>query len=57
MKQVVKPSRLLGPNSASSSGVGDAILLCGVLLTTNYVSGGVLVGYGVYLLLVAVLLA
>jgi hypothetical protein len=55
MKQAVKPSRLLGLASSSFSGVGPAVLLCGVLLMTNYVFGGVLVGDGVHLLLVAVL--
>jgi hypothetical protein len=55
MKLAVKPSRLLGPASASSSGFGTAVLLCGVLLTTSCFSGGVFVGDGVYLLLVAVL--
>jgi hypothetical protein len=38
MKQVVKPSRLLGPASASSYGVGATVLLCEVLLMTNCVS-------------------
>jgi hypothetical protein len=54
MKQVVKPSQLLGPASASSFDVGVAVLLCGVLLTTSCVSGVVFVGDDVYLLLVAV---
>jgi hypothetical protein len=54
MKHAAKPSRLLGPASASSFGVGAVVLLCGVLLTTSYVSGGVLLGDGVYML-VAVL--
>jgi hypothetical protein len=44
-----------GLASASSSGVGAMVLLCGVLLTTSCVSGGVLVGDGVHLLLVVVL--
>jgi hypothetical protein len=55
MKQAVKPSRLLCSTSDSSSGVGATVLLCGVLLTTSCVSGEVLVGDGVHLLLVAVL--
>jgi hypothetical protein len=54
MKHAVKPSRLLGLASASSSSVGAAVFLCGVFLTMYCVSGGVLVGDGVHLLLVAV---
>jgi hypothetical protein len=45
MKEAVEPSRLR--SSASSSGVGAAALLCGILLVTSYVSGGVLVCNGV----------
>jgi hypothetical protein len=54
MKEAVEPSWLQGSASSSTSGVGAPALLCGVLLVTSYVSGGVLVGDGVHLLLVAV---
>jgi hypothetical protein len=54
MKKAVEPSRLWSSTSASSSGVGVAALLSGILLTKSYVSGGVWVGDGVDLLLVAV---
>jgi hypothetical protein len=54
MKEAVEPSWLWSSASASSSGVGVVALLCGILLATRCVSGGVLVGYGVDLLLVAV---
>jgi hypothetical protein len=54
MKKAVEPSRLWGSASASTSGVGVAVLLCGVLLATSCVSSGVLVGDGVHLLLFAV---
>jgi hypothetical protein len=57
MKEEIEPSRLRSSASASSSGVGVAALLCGRLLATNCVSGGVLVGDSVDLLLVAVWLA
>jgi hypothetical protein len=40
MKHSLKPSRLRGSASASSSGFGATVLLCGVLLTTSYVSVG-----------------
>jgi hypothetical protein len=53
VKEAIEPSRLRSPTFASASGVGAATLLCGVLLVTSCVSGGVLVGDGV-LLLVAV---
>jgi hypothetical protein len=53
VKQAVKSSRLLGSASASSS-CAVAVVLRGVLLTTSYVFGGMLVGYGVHLLLVAI---
>ena len=54
MKEAIGPSRLRSSVSTSSSGVGVMALLCGILLTTNYVSGGVWIGDGVDLLLVAV---
>jgi hypothetical protein len=54
MKEAVEPSRLRSPASATAFGVGAATLLCGVLQSTSYVSGGVLVGDGVHLLLVVV---
>jgi hypothetical protein len=54
VKQAVKSARLLGPASTSSSCVVATILLRGVLLTANCFSGRVLVGDGVYLLLVAI---
>jgi hypothetical protein len=57
MKQVVESLWLLGMASASSSHVVVVVLLRGVLLTANCVSGGVLVGDGVHLLLVAIFLA
>jgi hypothetical protein len=52
VKEAVEPSRLW--SSASASGVGVVAILCGVLLATSCVSGGVLVGDGVHLLLVVV---
>ena len=54
VKQAVKSSRLLGSASASSSCVVAVVLLRGVLVTANCVSGGMLVGNGVHLLLVAI---
>jgi hypothetical protein len=54
VKKAVEPSQLQGSASASTSGVGVATLLCGVLLATSCVSSGVLVSDGVHLLLVAV---
>jgi hypothetical protein len=54
VKQVRKSSRLLGSASASSSCAVAAVLLRGVLLTAKCVSGGMLVGDGVHLLLVAI---
>jgi hypothetical protein len=54
VKEVVEPSRLQSPTSASSSSVGATTLLCGILLMRSCVSGGVLVGNGVNLLLVVV---
>jgi hypothetical protein len=54
IKKAVEPSRLRSSASASPSGVGAAVLLCGILLTSSCVSGGVLVGDGVDSLLVAV---
>jgi hypothetical protein len=51
MKQAVKSLQLLG--SASSSCVVVAVLR-GVLLTANCVSGGMLVGDSVHLLLIAI---
>jgi hypothetical protein len=53
VKEVVEPSRLWSTTSTSASGVSVAAL-CGVLLATSYVSGGMLVGDGVHLLLVAI---
>jgi hypothetical protein len=55
MKEAVEPLRLRSSASASASGVGATALLCGVLLATSCVSGGVLVDDDVHLLLVAVL--
>jgi hypothetical protein len=55
MKKAVKPLRLWGSASASSSNVGAIVLLCGILLTTNCVFGGRWVGDGVELLLVVAL--
>jgi hypothetical protein len=53
VKQAVKSSRLLGSASASSS-CAVAAVLKGVLLTASYVSSGMLVGFDVDLLLVAI---
>jgi hypothetical protein len=54
VKEAVEPSRLRRPASTSASGVGTAALLCGLLLATSCVTGGVLVGDGVHLLMVVV---
>jgi hypothetical protein len=53
VKQAIESSRLLGPSSAPSSCAVTATLR-GVFLTTNGLSGWVLIGYGVHLLLVAI---
>jgi hypothetical protein len=53
VKEAAKSSRLLGSASASASCV-VAVVLGEVLLTSNCVFGGILVGYGVHLLLVAI---
>jgi hypothetical protein len=53
VKQAIESSRLLGLSSAPSSCVVAAALR-GVFLTTVGLSGWVLVGYGVHLLLVAI---
>ena len=53
VKHAVKSSRLLDSASTSSSCVVVTVLR-GVLLTVNRVSGGMLVGDGVHLLLVAI---
>ena len=53
VKQVVESSRLLGPSSAPSSCVVAATLR-GVILTACGLSSWVLIGYGVHLLLVAI---
>ena len=53
VKQAIESSRLLGPFSASSS-CAVAVALRGVFLTTGGLSGWVLIGYGVHLLLVAI---
>jgi hypothetical protein len=51
VKQAIESSRLLGPSSAPSSCVVAATLR-GVFLTACGLSGWVLIGYGVHLLLV-----
>jgi hypothetical protein len=55
VKKAVEPSRLWGSAFSSTSRVGAAALLCGVLLATSGVSSLLLVGDSVHLLLVAVL--
>jgi hypothetical protein len=52
VKQAIEPSRLLGPSLASSSCAVAAAL--GVFLTTGGLSGWVLIGYGVHLLMIAI---
>jgi hypothetical protein len=54
VKKAIEPSRLWGSAFASTSRVGAAALLCGVLLATSGVSSLLLVGDSVHLLLVAV---
>jgi hypothetical protein len=53
VKQAIESSRLLGPSFAPSSCVVVATLR-GVFLTVCGLSGWVLIGYGVHLLLVAI---
>jgi hypothetical protein len=53
VKQAVESSRLLGPSSAPSSCVVAATLR-GVFLTACGLSSWVLIGYGVHLLVVAI---
>jgi hypothetical protein len=53
VEQAVESSRLLGSSPAPSSGAVAAILR-GAFLAVSSLSSGVLVGYGVHLLLVAI---
>jgi hypothetical protein len=57
VKKAVEPVWLWGSVFASTSGVGVAALLCGVLLATSSVSSLLLVGDSVHFLLVLVWLA
>jgi hypothetical protein len=53
VKQAIESSRLLCPSSTSSS-CAFAATLRGVFLTTGGLSGWVLIGYGVHLLMIAI---
>jgi hypothetical protein len=53
VKQAIESSRLLGPSLTSSS-CAIAVALRGVFLTTGGLSGWVLIGYGVHLLMIVI---
>jgi hypothetical protein len=53
MKQAIESSRLLCPSSVSSSCV-IVVALRWVFLTMGGLSGWVLIGYGVHLLMIAI---
>jgi hypothetical protein len=53
VKQAIESPQMLCPSSASSS-CAAAMALRGIFLTTGGLSGWVLIGYGVHLLMIAI---